>query len=180
MRLKKLVIQGLIAAVLVIGVGLTTMTGSFANSNQHQTQNSPTNQQIAFAQRTSDLMLNTLFAALTQEFNETTSENVAEGSHSISLIFNDKNKDMRLVGTVQPLRKSDRPSDDFERRADALAMSAGQPLTAVERMDEKWFYRRSIPLSNFRMECSKCHVNYPVGPTADRVGALMLRVPIKQ
>ncbi len=175
MRLQKLVIQGLIATVLVIGVGLATMNSGFAHSNQQQ----PTTQQVSFAQRTSDLMLNTLFAALTQEFNETTAENVAEGSHSISLIFNDKNKDMRLVGTVQPLRESDRPRDAFEQKANALALSAGQPLVEVERMDDKWFYRRSIPLSNFRMECSKCHVNYPVGPTTDRVGALMLRIPIK-
>ena len=56
------------------------------------------------AQKTSDLMLNTLFAALTQEFAETTADNVELGQKSISLIFNDKNKDMRLVGMLNPLR----------------------------------------------------------------------------
>jgi hypothetical protein len=39
----------------------------------------PTTAQVEFAQRTSDLMLATLFAALLQEFGETTPANVEEG-----------------------------------------------------------------------------------------------------
>lgn len=101
-----------------------------------------------------------------------------EGKQSISLVFNDRNRDMRLVGTFGPLQSNNRPRDAFERKAHLLAL-AGQPHTAVERVDGAWYYRRSIPLSNFRAECALCHTNFPPGPTPDQVGALMLRVPIE-
>ncbi len=178
MKLKKYMIQGLIATVLAIGLGFTAITNSYATYGTRPAT-APTTQQKEFAQRTSDLMLNTLFAALTQEFDETTPENVPEGNHSISLIFNDKNRDMRLVGTVAPLRESDRPSDRFEQQANQLALTKGEALTRFENINDKWYYRRSVPLSNFRAECSLCHVNFPKGPTSDRVGALMLRIPVK-
>ncbi|MEA5626537.1 hypothetical protein [Nostoc sp. UHCC 0251] len=171
MRLRKLVSYGIFVLFLVIGCGLTAVARGY--------EIPPTTGQTAFAQQTSDLMLNTLFAALTQEFNETTPDNVEQGKHSISLIFNDKNKDMRLVGTFGPLREKDRPSDNFERQANALAL-VGQTYTSVQRVDNQWYYRRSIPLSNFRAECALCHANYPAGPSSDWVGALMLRVPIKK
>jgi hypothetical protein len=170
MRLRKLVSYGIFVLVFVIGFGFTTIARGYDYP--------PPTGQVTFAQQTSDLMLNTLFAALTQEFDETTVDNVEQGKHSISLIFNDQNKDMRLVGTVGPLRESDRPRDNFERQANSLAM-AGEPYVSVQRVDNKWYYRRSIPLSNFRAECALCHINYPAGPTPDLVGALMLRVPIK-
>ena len=93
-------------------------------------------------------MLATLFAALGQEFAETTPENVEQGKQSISLIFNDKNKDMRLVGVLNPLRASDIPQDSFEAAALAYAMH-GQHFTDVQRVDDKWYYRRSYALSNF-------------------------------
>ena len=125
-------------------------------------------------------MLATLFAALTQEFDETTAGNVAEGNASIGLIFNDRNDDMRLVGTLSPLSENDYPGDTFEETALDLAMTTGQAYTSVERVRGQWYYRRSIPLSNFRSECSLCHTNFAPGPTADRVGALMLRVPIPE
>ncbi len=178
MRLKKLVIQGLIATVLVIGLGLSTINSGVAYGFKHS-RNYPSQQQIGFAERTGELMFQTLLAALLQEFRETTDANVAEGSHSISLIFNDRNRDMRLVGTREPLRENDRPKDDFERRANNLALTAGQPLTGVEKMDDKWFYRRSIPLSNFSPACAKCHINYRPFASTEQVGALVLRVPIK-
>lgn len=57
--------------------------------------------------------------------------------------------------------------------------ATGQAYAAVERVDDQWYYRRSVPLSNFRVECSYCHTNLPPGPTPDPVGALMLRVPIE-
>ena len=76
----------------------------------------PSSEAVAFAQRTSDLMLATLFAALTQEFDETTPDNVAEGSASIGLIFNDRNDDMRLVGTLSPLSDNDYPGDARSKR----------------------------------------------------------------
>ncbi len=170
MRLRKLLSYGIFVLVFVIGFGFTTIARGYDYP--------PPTGQVTFAQETSDLMLNTLFAALTQEFDETTADNVEQGKHSISLIFNDQNKDMRLVGTVGPLRESDRPRDNFERQANALAL-AGQAYVSVQRVDNKWYYRRSIPLSNFRAECALCHINYPAGPTPDLVGALMLRVPIK-
>src|SRR5262249_23709058 len=111
----------------------------------------PSDEQVASAQGTSDLLLATLFAALTQEFNETTADNVEQGKRSISLVFNDKNKDMRLVGTFGPLRENDRPRDDFERAALQRALT-GQPYTAVERNDDQWVYRRSVPLTNFPVD----------------------------
>src|SRR5262249_47799163 len=79
---------------------------------------------------------------------------------------------MRLVGTFGPLRENDRPRDAFERAALERALT-GQPSTTVQRDDDQWYYRRSIPLSNFRMECALCHTNFPPGPTPDWVGALM-------
>ncbi|RUR80167.1 hypothetical protein PCC6912_30270 [Chlorogloeopsis fritschii PCC 6912] len=171
MRLRKLVSYGILVVVFVIGFGFTTIARGSGNP--------PASEKIEFAQQTSDLMLNTLFAALTQEFDETTPDNVEQGKESISLIFNDKNRDMRLVGTLDPLRESDRPRDNFERQANELAL-AGQAYTSVQRVDDQWYYRRSIPLSNFRAECALCHANFPAGPTSDWVGALMLRVPIRE
>lgn len=170
-RLRKLVSYGIFVVMVVIGLGLTTAARGFDIP--------PPPARIEFAQQTSDLMLNTLFAALTQEFDETTPDNVEQGKDSISLIFNDKNKDMRLVGTFAPLEQNDRPRDNFERQANALALT-GQTYTSVQRVDNQWYYRRSIPLSNFRAECALCHTNFAPGPTSDWVGALMLRVPIKK
>ncbi len=169
MRLNGLVTYGILVTGLVAGLAI-----AYADDDDDQP---PSSGQIAFAERTSNLLLATLFAALTQEFDETTADNVEEGKQSISLVFNDSNKDMRLVGTLDPLREDDRPRDRFERTALALALT-GQNHTAVQRVDDRWYYRRSIALSNFRSECALCHTNFPAGPTADWVGALMLRVPI--
>ena len=137
----------------------------------------PTQQQIQFAQRTSDLMLATLFAALLQEFAETTPANVEEGKQSISLIFHDRNDSMRLVGELEPLRENDVPQDRFEAAALERAMQ-GQNFVAVEKVKGKWSYRRSVAISNFHPACSMCHTNF--GPVDDTqwVGALMLRVPV--
>ena len=122
-------------------------------------------------------MLATLFAALLQEFAETTTANVEEGKHSISLIFDDRNDSMRLVGELEPLRENDVPQDPFEVTALERAMQ-GQAYTAVEKANGKWAYRRSVPLSNFHAACSMCHANFgPVNPS-QWVGALMLRVPV--
>ena len=137
----------------------------------------PDSQQVQFAARTSDLMLATLFAALLQEFAETTPANVEEGKKSISLIFNDANQDMRLVGTLQPLRANDTPQDSFETTALARALTGGS-YTDVQKVQGKWYYRRSVALSNFDPACAMCHSNFgPVNPN-QWVGALMLRVPV--
>lgn len=170
MHPKKLVVYGILVAGLITGLGMS--------ASAHDTHNPPASEQVAFAERTSDLLLATLFAALTQEFDETTVDNVEEGKRSISLVFNNRNEDMRLVGTLRPLQANNRPYDAFERKAHKLALT-GQAYTAVERVDDQWYYRRSVPLSNFRVECSYCHTNFPSGPTPDWVGALMLRVPIE-
>ena len=138
----------------------------------------PNAQQVQFAQRAADLMQATLFAALLQEFAETTPANVEEGKKSISLIFNDRNDDMRLVGVLHPLRSSDVPQDPFEATALGQAMQ-GQNLTAVEKVEGKWFYRRSIALSNFHPACSMCHANFGPVDASQWVGALMLRVPVE-
>ena len=132
---------------------------------------------VIVAQKTSDLMLATLFAALLQEFAETTPANADEGKASISLIFDNANKSMRLVGEKSPLMANDRPQDSFERTALATALN-GNNYTNVERVDDKWYYRRSVALSNFSPACSVCHANFGPVDTNEWVGALMLRVPI--
>ena len=159
-------------------IGVFAIAG-FAVSVPAQDKKPPSTQAIAFAQRTSYLMLNTVVAALLHEFSETTPANVPEGMESISLIFNDRNTNMRLVGTRQPLRDNDVPQDTFEATALANALQ-GQATTDVQKVEGEWVYRRSIPLSNFHAACSMCHKNFPavVDPT-DWVGALMLKVPIQ-
>ena len=137
----------------------------------------PNTQQVEFAKRTSDLMLATLVAALLQEFAETTPANVEEGKKSISLIFNDRNEDMRLVGVQQPLRANDVPQDSFENTALNRAM-LGEAHTDVQKVQGKWYYRRSVPLSNFHVACAMCHSNFGPVNTSQWVGALMLRVPV--
>lgn len=147
---------------------------------QQRSSHPPSDEAIDFAQRTTELLLATLFAALTQEFDETTPANVEEGKQSISLVFSDSHSNFRLVGTLDPLRANDVPQDNFESRALGLALDGGQPLTEVQRNNGTWFYRRSIPLSAFRAECALCHSNFVGLDASDWVGALMLKVPIEQ
>lgn len=70
MGLKKLVSYGIFVLVFVIGFGFTSIARGFDYP--------PPTPKIEFAQETSDLMLYTLFAALTQEFDETTVDNVEQ------------------------------------------------------------------------------------------------------
>jgi hypothetical protein len=110
---------------------------------------------------------------------------VEHGKQAISLIFNDLNRDIRLVGTFVPLGgRNSRPDGPFERRALQLAL-VGQPHTDVQRVDDTWYYRRSFPLSNtFHTACVLCHTNFTpeffaeTNNSGQWVGALMLRVPI--
>lgn len=155
--------------------------GAFSRAGLAQTDDGrPSAEAVAFAQRTSDLLLATLLAALTQEFDETTPENAEEGKVSIGLVFSDSHTNFRLVGTNGPLSPNDRPRDEFERMALAKALDGGQPYTDVENVDSAWFFRRSIPLSVFRTECEVCHTNYAGLGESDFVGALLLKVPIKE
>jgi hypothetical protein len=178
MRLRKLAIRGLIVSVLVLGFGLTMLSGSYATpvKKYYGNKRPPSTEQVAFAKRTYDLMFATVFAGLSQEFAETTKDNVKEGSQSISLIFNDANRDMRLIGNVDRLRATDKPSDDFEVKANAEALTTAKGIESVEKIDGKWYYRKSTPLNNgISPACVLCHVTYKPD---QKVGALVLRVPI--
>ena len=167
-RLTKLTMC--VIAVLVLAT--LTLTG-LAEANKP-----PTQAAIDFAKRTTDLLQATLFAALLQEFAETTPANVEEGKQSIGLVFNDHNTNMRLVGKFQPLSENDYPRDTFEEDALAKALT-GQPVTDVQRANGDWYYRRSIPLSNFHPACGLCHTNFGPVNASQWVGALMLKVPVK-
>jgi hypothetical protein len=174
MKMKRII--GLVVLLTVVGV-----------VGFGRTDNSPSNEEVAFAERTTNLLQNELLAALFQEFNETTADNVEEGKQAISLIFNNSNRDMRLIGIFPPLQGglNDLPSDSFERRALALALQ-GDGNTSVERVGDRWYYRRSIALSNtFHPSCVLCHTNFTsqfftqTHNEGQWVGALTLRVPIK-
>ena len=169
-------------------VALAVMLAVAGVSSLGHTDNPPSNEEVAFAQRTSDLMVNELVAALFQEFNETNPDNVEEGKQAISLIFNNSNRDMRLIGTFAPLLGGDNdlPNDEFEQTALGLALQ-GQAHTSVERVGDQWYYRRSVALSNtFHQSCALCHTNFTpqffkkTHNQGQWVGALTLRVPIKE
>jgi hypothetical protein len=167
------VVAGCIAAL-----GLTVV----ANASD---DNRPSTSQVAFAQQVSDLMVNELVAALFTEFNETTPENVEHGKQAISLIFNDVNRDMRLIGAFGPLLggANDSPSDPFERNALNRALT-GNAYTSVQRVNDRWVYRRSVPLSNtMHQACVQCHTNFTSDLFENNpgqwVGALVLSVPIR-
>jgi hypothetical protein len=147
----------------------------------------PSPGQIAFAQQVSDLMVNELVAALFQEFEETTPQNVEHGKQAISLIFNDLNREMRLIGTFSPLLggSNDRPAGGFETTALRRALT-GQTHAALQQINDTWFYRRSVPLSNtMHKACVLCHTNFTsefferTDNPGQWVGALVLAVPIK-
>lgn len=143
--------------------------------------NPPSAAQIEFAEVTYDLMFKELVAALFTEFNDTTAANVEQGKLAISLIFHNKNKDMRLVGTVAPLLggSNDLPRDNFEDVALAKAFQ-GQGHRSVERVAGKWYLRRSFALNNnLHPACVLCHTNFLPNQGNQWVGALMQRVPIK-
>jgi hypothetical protein len=165
--------------------GLLVVWGSAVVGQAHGDRR-PSNQEIAFAQQVSDLMVNEIVAALFTEFDETTPANVPHGKQAISLIFNDLNRNMRLIGAFSPLQggRNNRPSGSFERAALDRAL-VGEPHTAVQRENETWFYRRSVPLSNtFHANCVLCHSNFTPAFFANTnnpgqwVGALVLAVPI--
>lgn len=170
----KLVIT-LVFLLTVAGVSVYGLTG-----------NSPSTEEIAFAERSANLLQNELLAALFKEFDETNAGNVEEGKQAISLIFNNANRDMRLIGIFPPLQGgvNDLPSDSFERRSLGLALQ-GDGNTSVEHVSGRWYYRRSIALSNtFHPSCVLCHTNFTnqfftqTHNPEQWVGALTLRVPI--
>ena len=133
MRLTHRMIYGVAISTLAIALGVTTAVRARGDSR-------PAPADVTFAQTVSDLMVNELVAALFQEFKETTPDNIEHGKQAISLIFNDLNRHMRLVGTFRPLLggSNDRPTGEFERTALQLALT-GQPYAATEGNDN-WFY----------------------------------------
>jgi hypothetical protein len=159
-------------AVFVFGVVLLS---SFGLSSALAAQ-PPTAAEVTFAKETAGRLQSELFAALLQEFRETTPDNVEQGKLAISLIFEDCHTNFRLVGEDQPLRDNDLPADKFERDALQLALQ-GQPSETVQKVKGKYFYRRTIALSNFDQSCALCHTNFgPVNPN-QYVGMLALKVP---
>ena len=179
MRTRHIVYSIAIAAGCIGALGLTVRASGGEDG-------APSRTQIAFAREVSDLMVNELVAALFKEFDETTPDNVEHGKQAISLIFNDHNRDMRLIGSFAPLLggQNDRPGDRFETKALRSAL-AGQPLTAVEQVNDTWYYRRSVPLSNtLHQNCVLCHTTFTpdfftrTNNPGQWVGALVLGVPI--
>ena len=180
MARKHRVLFGVVITGFIAALGLAVVA-------QARHDETPSSRQIAFAQEVSDLMLNELVAALFTEFDETTPQNVEHGKQAISLIFNDLNRDMRLVGTLSPLLggANDRPSDRFETTAVTRALD-GQPYAAVQKVNDTWYYRRSVPLTNtMHQACVLCHTAFTpeffdrTDNPGQWVGALVLRVPIK-
>lgn len=174
--------RALSALAIVAFVGILSVAGTKASQGQG---NPPSAGEVAFAQQVSDLLLNELVAALFREFDETTPANVEHGKQAISLIFNDLNRDIRLVGTFRPLGGENAlPDGGFEKQALQFAL-AGQPHTAVQKVANAWYYRRSIPLSNtLHTACVLCHANFTpeffaqTNNPGQWVGMLALRVPI--
>ena len=169
-----------VAAAVCIALGLAGVVR--ANDDD-----APSARQIAFAKDVSALMLNEVVAALFKEFDETTPENVEHGKQAISLIFNDLNRDMRLVGAFAPLPggANDRPSDRFERTALERAL-AGESYVAVQKVNDRWYYRTSTPLSNkLHTACVACHTGFTddlfnsTNNPGQWVGTLVLGVPIR-
>lgn len=163
---------------VIAGAVLLTLVGVAGYGSDF---NSPPNDDVASAKTTSQLLHNELFAALIQEFNETTPANVEQGKKAISLIFNNSNRDIRLIGIFPPLQGglNNLPSDSFERKSMALALQ-GKGNTSLERIGDRWYYRRSDALSNtFHQNCVLCHSNFSNPPNAGQwVGALVMRVPV--
>jgi hypothetical protein len=166
--------------VLVTAVGVV----SFGRAD-----NPPSQEAKQFAAETGQLLHNEIFAALLQEFGETTEENVEQGKQAISLVFNNANRDIRLIGVFGPLQGglNNFPSDSFERRSLALALQGQNNESAAERVGDRWFYRRSVALSNaMHSSCVMCHRNFTpeffdqTNNDGQWVGALVLRVPIKE
>ena len=142
----------------------------------------PAQAQIDFAKGTANLLQNEMIAALLQEFNETTTANAEQGKIAIGLVFNDANPAIRLIGNLAPLDPGNVPRDSFETTSlnNAVKLN-GTPFEAVEQSQDgnnTWFYRRSIPLSNFHPACVICHTNFGPKNPSQWVGALTLRVPV--
>jgi len=172
--MMKIMNLGIVVASLMAGLGAV---GSAQVANQR-----PSQAKIDFAKGTAQLLQNEMIAALLQEFNETTTANAEQGKIAIGLVFNDANHAIRLIGNLSPLDPGNVPRDSFEATAlnNAVKLN-GTPFEAVEQSQDgnnNWFYRRSVPLSNFHPACVTCHISFGPQNPNEWVGALTLRVPI--
>ena len=176
MQVNKLTNFGIAVASLIVVVGVGAVAIARADNQR------PTQANIDNAKGVAKLLQNEMIAALLQEFNETTAANAAQGKVAIGLIFNDANPAIRLIGNLSPLDPDNIPRDSFERTALFNAVNLnGTPFEAIEQSqdeDNNWFYRRSIPLSNFHPACVICHTNFGPQNPNEWVGALTIRVPI--
>ena len=129
-------------------------------------------------------MHNEVFAALLQEFGETTPENAEQGKQAISLIFNNANRDIRLIGVFPPLQGgvNNLPSDSFERRSMLLALQGQDNISAASALAIAGTIRRSVALNaTMHPSCVLCHANFNnLHNEGQWVGALMTRVPIER
>src|SRR5215831_8474676 len=170
MQVNKLTILGAAVASLIGGVGTVAIART-----RHQP---PSQANIDYAKGVATHLQNETLAALVQEFNATTAANTAQGSAAIGLVFNDANPAIRLIGNLSPLDPGNVPRDSFETKALSNAVNLkGTPFEAVEQsqdQDNTWFYRRSIPLSNFHPACVLCHTNFGPQNANEWVGALTL------
>ena len=166
---KKIFATGL--AVLIGTAGLAVLKAD-ANS-------SPTQVEVDRAAGTSMVLINSLVAGLVNLVLATSNSgsSIAQGSQALSIIYDDRNENMRLVGQSEPLSENSRPMDSFEVTALSRAL-AGQTYTSVERVMGSWYYRSSVPLANGVAQCAFCHTNFGPPDAADYKGALMVRVLI--
>lgn len=178
---KHRVLFGVLVSAVLVVLGL----GGLAYANN---DDPPSPRQIAFAKDVSNLLVNEVVSALFTEFNETTPENVEHGKQAISLIFNDANRDIRLIGTFGPLQggSNNRPNDRFETTALRRALDGGDAIASVQKINDTWYYRRSVPLSNtLHQACVLCHTNFTddffnrTNNPDQWVGSLVLAVPIR-
>ncbi len=174
MQVNKLMNVGIAVASLIVAVGVVAI----ARADNHR----PTQANIDYAKGVAQLLQNEMIAALLQEFNQATAANAAQGKVAIGLGFNDANRAIRLIGNLSPLDPGNVPRDSFEKTAlfNAVKLN-GTPYEAVEQSEDEnnnWFYRRSVPLSNFHPACVICHANFGPQNPNEWVGALTLRVPI--
>jgi hypothetical protein len=179
--MSHLKVKRLAALVILSAVACLAAFGRAEN-------NPPTDAEKEVAVQTANLLQKEVFAALLQEFGETTPENADQGKQAISLIFHDANRDIRLIGSFTPLLggNNNLPSDPFEQESLALALQ-GKANQTVERHGNRWYYRRSIALSNaMHTSCATCHANFTpqffesTHNPEQWVGALTLRVPVKE
>src|SRR4026209_2333598 len=96
MRLQRHVVYHIALIGLLIALG-----GSVIARARQGGQ--PSDGEVAFAREVSDLLVNELVAALFREFNEPSPRNAEHAKRAFSLIFNDLNRDTRLVGPCEPL-----------------------------------------------------------------------------